>query len=66
MKTTAITSSKDRKIDTIEVGSERVFASARAELGAKNRGLSNIQTLVLKEVCLSELFDSFQLTNDIS
>ncbi|GAC25563.1 hypothetical protein GMES_3285 [Paraglaciecola mesophila KMM 241] len=66
MKTTAITSSKDRKIDTIDEVSERVLASANAVFEAKNRGLSTNQTLVLKEVCLAELFDSFQLTNNIS
>ena len=55
-----------REIATIDVGSERVLASASAVFEAKNRGLRSNQTLVLKGVWLAEFFDSFQLTNNIS
>jgi hypothetical protein len=65
MKTSPTTNNKDKKIDTIEVGFERLSGSARALKGLKKTGLSRIQAHDLHEVCLPEFFDTFHLTNNI-
>jgi hypothetical protein len=60
-----ITSNKDRKIDTIEVGLLRLAGSAKALKGERRNGLSTSQAHVRYGVFLSEFLDSFDLTNNI-
>ena len=60
-----ITSNKDRKIDTMEVGLLRLCASAKALKGERIRGLSVSQAPVIYGVFLSEFLDSLDLTNNI-
>ena len=65
IKTTPTTNKSERKIDTIEVGLV-TFCGSQYALNEVVRHRPRLsQAFDLKGFCLSELFDSFQLTNNI-